>query len=198
MTEVNIMTQTPGLVIFDPVELAAFLARHQVLGPNVLERFIQDPDLGNEAISTGCLLPIYSIPAWDYRVRVTHAAQPSVPAAWVLFATPAFVLQVTSNRVLVSDMWALLNWDAATYLTYGHQPLDAAYAAANAFTVTAPVFVPHGRYQVTLVGFCDQQQADVETRPCGYELLLTRNEQAVFGLLGSIASLDLEVVKLPE
>jgi hypothetical protein len=64
MTEVNIMTQTPGLVIFDPVELAAFLARHQVQGPNVLERFIQDPDLGDEAISTGYLLPIYRIPAW--------------------------------------------------------------------------------------------------------------------------------------
>jgi hypothetical protein len=198
MTEVTIMTQTPGLVIFDPVGLADFLARHQVLGSNVLERFIQDPGLGNEAMATGYVLPIYSIPAWDYRVRVTHAAQPSVPAEWVLFETPAFVLQVTSNQVLVSDLWALLNWNADTYLTYGHRPLAAAYAAANAFTVTAPVFVPNGRYEVTLVGFCDQQRADIETRPCGYELLLTRNEQAVFGLFGSIASLDLEVVKLPE
>jgi hypothetical protein len=79
MTEVNIMTQTPGLVIFDPVGLADFLARHQVSGPNVLERLIQDPGLGNEALSTGYLLPIYSIPAWDHRVRVTHAAQPCVP-----------------------------------------------------------------------------------------------------------------------
>jgi len=198
MTEVKIMTQTPGLVIFDPVGLAAFLARHQVPGPDVLEHFIQNPSLGNEAMATGCVLPIYSIPAWDYLVRVTQAAQPSVPAEWVLFKTPAFVLQVTSNRVLVSDLWALLNWDAETYLHYGRQSMTVAYAAANAFTVTAQVFVPNGRYQVTLVGFCDQQQPDVETRPCGYELLLTRNEQAVFGLLGSIASLDLDVVRLPE
>ena len=57
--------------------------------------------------------------------------------------------------------------------------------------------MPNGRYQMALVGFCDQQQPEVETRPCGYELLLTRNEQAVFGLLDSIASLDLEVLKLP-
>jgi hypothetical protein len=198
MTEVKIMTQTPGLVIFDPGGLAAFLARHQVPGPNVLEHFIQDPSLGNEALATGYVLPIYPIPAWDYLVRVTQAAQPSVPAEWVLFETPAFVLQVTSNQVLVSDLWALLNWEAASYLRYGQQSLDAAYAAANAFHVTEQVFVPNGRYQVTVVGFCDQQQADVETRPCGYELLLTPNEQAAFGMLGSIASLDLEVVKLPE
>lgn len=197
MTEVKIMTQTPGLVIFDPVGLADFLARHQVPGPNVLEHFIQNPSVGNEALSTGCVLPIYSIPAWDYLVRVTQAAQPSVPAGWVLFETPAFVLQVTSNQVLVSDLWALLNWEAATYLQYGRQSIEAAYVAANEFTVTAQVAVPNGRYQVTLVGFCDQQQLDVETRPCGYELLLTRNEQAAFGLLSSIDSLDLDVTKLP-
>jgi hypothetical protein len=197
MTEVCIMTQTPGLVIFDPVGLAAFLAQHHVPGPNVLEHFIQDPSLGNEAMATGYVLPIYSIPAWDYRVRVTHAAQPSVPAEWVLFATPSFVLQVTSHRVLVSDLWALLNWDAATYLSDGRQPPDTAYATANPFKVTEQVAVPNGRYQVTLVGFCDQQQADIETRSCGYELLLTRNEQAVCGIRSGIASLDLEVVKLP-
>jgi hypothetical protein len=197
MTEVKIMTQTPGLVIFDPGGLADFLARHQVPGPNVLEHFIQNPSLGNEAMSTGYVLPIYSIPAWDYLVRVTQAAQPSVPAEWVLFETPAFVLQVTSNRVLVSDLWALLNWEADTYLSYGRQPLEAAYAAANTFKVTEQVAVPNGRYQVTLVGFCDQQQPDVETRSCGYELLLTRNEQAIFAIPSSIASLDLEVLKLP-
>jgi hypothetical protein len=136
MTEVKIMTQTPGLVIFDPVGLAAFLTRHQVPGPDVLSHFIQNPSLGNDAMATSYVLPIYSIPAWDYSVRVMHAAQPSVPAERVLFKIPAFVLQVTSNRVLVSALWALLNWEADTYLNYGRQPLEAAYAAANAFKVT--------------------------------------------------------------
>ena len=60
------MTQTSGLVIFDPVGLATFLARHQVRGPNVLEHFMQNPSLGNETMSAGYGLPIYSIPAWGH------------------------------------------------------------------------------------------------------------------------------------
>lgn len=198
MTEVKIMTQTPGLVVFDPVVLNEFLTSHQVPGPNVLESFSHDPELGNVAISTGCLLPVYSIPAWDYHVRVTEGDKPTVPAEWVLFENPAFVLQVSSGRVLVSDIWAILNWEADTYLTYGSQPTDARYAAANEFTSTEPVSVPNGRYQVTLIGFCDAQNSDIETRPCGYEFLLARDEHAVFGIIGSIDNLDLDVVKLPE
>lgn len=196
MTEVKIMTQTPGLVIFDPVVLAEFIASRHVPVPNVLGSFSNDPGLGNEAISTGCLLPIYSIPAWDYRVRLTETAKATVPAEWVLFETPSFALQVTSERVLVSDIWAIMNWETDTYLKYGSQPTDAKYVT-NEFKVTEPVPVPNGRYQVTLVGFCDQKNPDVETRSCGYELLLTRDEQAVFGLIGSIDNLDLDVVKLP-
>jgi hypothetical protein len=198
MTEVKIMTQTPGLVVFDPTVLADFIDSHQVPVPNVIESFSHNPGLGNEAVATGCLLPIYSIPAWDYHVRITEATKPTIPAEWVLFETPFFVLQVTSGRVLVSDIWAIMNWEAATYLKYGRQPTAASYTAANEFSVTEPVDVHNGRYQVTLVGFCDQQNQDVETRPCGYELLLTRDEQAVFGLIGSIDNLDLDVVKLPK
>ncbi|RZK25792.1 MAG: hypothetical protein EOO63_15560 [Hymenobacter sp.] len=165
--------------------------------PNVLESFSHNPGLGNEAISAGYLLPIYSIMAWDYRVRITHADVPTIPAEWVLFTTPSFVLQVASERVLVADIWAIINWEPATYLEYGSQPLAANYAANNEFTAVELVWVPNGRYQVTLVGFCDQQNPAVETRSCGYELLLTRNDQAVFGLLNSIDDLDLDVVKLP-
>ena len=62
------------------------------------------------------LLPIYSIPAWDYCIRITEAATPTVPAEWVLSKTPSSVLQVTSGRVLVSDIWAIMNWEADTYL----------------------------------------------------------------------------------
>jgi hypothetical protein len=197
MTEVKIMTQTPGLVAFDPVVLADFIASRHVPVPNVLKSFSHDPDLGHEAVTTGCLLPIYSILAWDYHVRITQAARPTVPAEWVLFETPSFVLQITSERIVVSDIWAIINWDAATYLHYSSQPTDARYAA-NEFNVIELVPVPNGRYQVTLVGFCDQQNPDVETRSCGYELLLTRDERAVFGLIGSIDNLALDVVKLPD
>ena len=190
------MTQTPGLVVFDPVVLADFIARRQVPVPNVLASFNQDPSLGRAAMAAGCLLPIYSIPAWDYRVRVTQANVPTVPADWVLFETPAFVLQVASGRVLVSDIWALLNWEAATYLYYGSQPVAARYAAME-FEVTASILVPNGRYQVTLIGFCDQRNQAVETRSCGYELVLARDEQAIFGFIGSIDTLALDVVRLP-
>lgn len=198
MREVKIMVQTPGLVLFDPAVLAEFISRHQVPLPNVLESFSHDPKLGNEAMSTGSLLPVYSIQAWDYHIRVTEANQPSVPADWVLFSYPAFVLQVVNGRALVSDIWAILNWDTDLYLNYGSQPIDERYATSNEFKVTESVAVPNGFYQVTLVGFCDNQNPDIEARSCGYEFLLTRDDSPVFGIIGSINELDLDVVKLPE
>jgi hypothetical protein len=119
-----------------------------------------------------------------------------VPAEWVLFKTPSFVLQVTSRRVLASTIWALITCKSYIYLQHGGQPADANYAT-NEFKVTGRVASPNGRYQVTLVGFCDQQNPAVETRPCGYELLLARDKQAVFGTKDSIDNLELNVVKLP-
>lgn len=198
MTEVKIMVQTPGLVLFDPVVLQGFIESHNVPLPNVLESFIDDPAMGNKAISGGYLLPIYSIPAWDYRVLITEDDKPTVPPEWVLFTTPPFVLQVAGQRLVISDIWAILNWEADTYLQFGNHPVDEKYAAANEFTGSAVVMVPNGRYQVTIVGFCDTQNPDVENRKCGYEFLLQHNDEAVFAVVGSIDNLDLNVVGLPK
>jgi hypothetical protein len=197
MAEVRIMTQTPGLVLFDPVQLHQFLTSNQVGGPNVLSSFQHDPPLGQAALSTGCLLPVYSIPAWDYLVRVTLGTRPTVPAEWLLWQVPGFVLHVGSGRVLVADIWALLNWEADTYLHLGREQ-PSADVAATEFSTTAAVVVPNGQYQVTLVGFCDLDDPQLDTRACGYEVLLTRHDQAVWGLSGSIDDLALDVVRLPE
>jgi hypothetical protein len=197
MTFINLLVQTPGLVLFDPVVLHTFLNHHHLPGPNVLASFQQDAALGQQALAQGVLLPVYSIAAWDYYLRVTLAAQPTVPAEWVLFNYPGFVLHVTSGRVLVSDIWALLNWHPTTYLQTERPPLPPAYASTQQFTPTQAVPVPNGRYRVTLVGFCERQNADLDTRPCGYEFLLVSDDQAVFDRVGSLATLPLDVVQLP-
>ncbi|MFD1875707.1 hypothetical protein [Hymenobacter bucti] len=155
MTEVKLLVQTAGLVLFDPVVLQAFIDYHHLPVSNLWDSFRSNPDLAKEALATGCLLPVHPIVAWDYRVRVAVAAQPTVPAEWVLFAAAGFALHVSSGRVLVADGWALLRWEAAAYLEFGRQPLAANYAA-NDFRVVQEVRVPNGWYQVTVVGFCER------------------------------------------
>jgi hypothetical protein len=196
MTELKIMLQTPGLALFDPAVLQAFIDEHQVALPNVLQSFIDDPGLGNEAIAEGCLLTVYSIQPWDYHVLITAADKSTVPADWVLFETPTFVLQIASQRLIAADIWAIMNWDAAAYQQAGPQPIDEKYATANAFKASDLAEVPNGRYQVKIVGFCDLQNPDLENRKCGYEFLLVPNEHAVPGVIGSIDNLDLDVVRL--
>jgi hypothetical protein len=197
MAVVKLLVQNPGLVLFDPVGLATFLDRHHVPGPDVLARLQQDVALGQQALALGVLLPVYSIAPWDYRIHLTVAVQPTVPAAWVLFAYPGFVLHVTSGRVLVSDIWALLNWHPDAYLQPDRSPLPPAYARTLTFRPTQAVPVPNGRYRVTLVGFCERQNADLDTRPCGYEFLLVPDEAAAFSRTGRLADLALDVVQLP-
>lgn len=197
MKELKIMTQTPGLVVFDPQVLKEFVSANNVRVPNILENLIDDPGLGNQAISGGNLITIYSIPSWDYRVIVTEANESTLPVGWALFEAPPFVLLVNSGKIIVSDIWAIMNWDEETYLKFGEYPVDERYAAANEFKVSALVEVPNGRYRVRIIGFCDKTNGDIENRHCGYELLLVKDDNATFGVIGNIDTIDFDVVGLP-
>jgi hypothetical protein len=195
--ELKIMTQTPGLVAFDPVVLQSFVVANRVTLPNILQAFIDDPNLGNAAISAGCLLPVYSIPAWDYRVRITMADKATVPAEWVLFTTPPFMIKIQSGRLIVSDIWLILNWNADEYLHTSAHSQNVSYTATNEFLVSDEIAIAQGQYEVVIVGFCDTQNTDIEYRHCGYEFLFVRNDQASFNVGNSIETMDLDVVKLP-
>lgn len=95
-----------------------------------------------------------------------------------------------------SDSWAILNWQSDTYLQSDSSPLPPTYSTQD-FTPTQAVRVLNGRYQVTLVGFCEQQNANLATRPCGYKFLLVPDEEAVFSCVGSLADVALDVMQLP-
>ncbi|MGI4871257.1 MAG: hypothetical protein ACRYFX_08775 [Janthinobacterium lividum] len=72
MTKIKLMVQIPGLVVFDPLVLQHFIERYSIPLPNVLESFINDPVLGNEAISTGCLQ--------HFSLGLSYAHHPCYPA----------------------------------------------------------------------------------------------------------------------
>lgn len=196
MKELKIMLQMPGLVIFDPVVMKEFITDNHVSTPNILENFINDPDLGNEAIRSGCLISIYSIAQGDYRVILNESDHSSLPIEWVLFETPTFVLKVSSNRVIVSDIWAMLNWDEETYVHFGQYPVDERYASAE-FSSADAAELPNGLYEVKIVGFRNSKNQDLENQEYGYELLLTRTDTPRFGVIGSIDNIQFDVRGLP-
>ena len=186
----------PGLVVFDPIVMKEFIAANNVSTPNILENFINDPSLGNQAIHSGCLISIYSIAQGDYRVILNESDQSSLPAKWALFETPAFVLEVSSNRVIVSDIWAMLNWDEETYVHFGQYPVDERYASAE-FGSCDAAELPNGLYEVKIIGFRNSENLDLENQEYGYELLLTRTDQPIFGIIGSIDNFQFDVRGLP-
>lgn len=196
MKQTKIALNSPGLVVFDPQVLQAFITSHNIQSANILESFINDPVLGSEAVQNGALLTIYSITPWDYRVILSESGISTVNPDWVLFESPAFVLHVTSGHVIVSDIWAILNWDEEFYCNYETHPLPDIYAAAEA-QVSDQLPLPNGHYEVKIVGFCDRANPNVEERECGYELLLTPNDNAAFEVIGTIDAIDFDVIGLP-
>ena len=186
----------PGLVVFDPIVMKEFIAANNVSTPNILENFINDPGLGNQAVRSGCLISIYSIAQGDYRVILNESGQSTIPTEWALFKTPAFVLEVRSNRVIVSDIWAMLNWDEETYVQFGQYPVDERYASAE-FSSSDAAELPNGLYEVKIIGFRNAKNQDLEKQEYGYELLLTRTDKPIFGVIGSIDNIQFDVRGLP-
>ena len=190
------MLQMPGLVVFDPIVMKEFITANNVSTPNILENFINDPGLGNQAIHSGCLISIYSIAQGDYRVILNESDNSTLPVGWELFETPAFVLEVRSNRVIVSDIWAMLNWDEETYVHFGQYPVDERYADAE-FSSSDAAELSNGLYEVKIKGFRNSENLDLEKQEYGYELLLTRTDNPVFGVVGSIENIQFDVRGLP-
>ena len=81
----NVSQNLTGLVLFDPVVLNDFCVKHKIEDTNLLDYFNNNPEVGNEAINKGVLLPIYTIEAWDYTIFINTEEKSKVNPEWKLF-----------------------------------------------------------------------------------------------------------------
>lgn len=113
----NITLYAPGIVLFDPHTLQAFLRRIDYRANDVFDLFINDQAVGNQAIVEGVIFPIYQIPDDDYAVFVDDAGALATGATRHLTYHGA-PLHITSGVLIVADLGALMAWDPQFFTNY--------------------------------------------------------------------------------
>lgn len=176
----KIILQTPGMALFDPATLARFVSDHGIEATDLLQHFIDFPELGDAAIAQGCVLPVYSIPMWDYELVFNEAGGIATAPPLVDAVLPALLpLAITSGTLIVTDLFGLMDFDLEYYR---HFPPAQERTGVDAAVQLAP-----GSYAVQVVKFIDRLDADIEHRRCGYEFLLNK-----VSVLPAVAGFDVD------
>ncbi|EOC1324458.1 hypothetical protein ACI09X_000577 [Cronobacter dublinensis] len=162
----NITLYAPGIVLFDPLTLQAFLQRVGFQGSDVFDLFIDDRAIGAQAIGEGVVFPIYPIPDDDYAVFLEQGALPPA-GAQRHFTYQGVPLHMTSGVLVAADLGALMDWDAAFFCNYlENYPLRL---KNNDYLEVAP-----GRYLVAISGY---SALAAPLNPFGYGLRLEAVQQ---------------------
>ncbi len=106
----------PGIVLFDPQVLDAFLRQHLAPGEAPFSRFVDDPAVGDAATRAGAVFPMYPIEEDDYAVFVEPSPIPE--GATRCFSHPGAPLRVDSGMLIAADLHAVMAWDADLFLNY--------------------------------------------------------------------------------
>ena len=165
LKQLDLMLDGQGIVVFDPYLLAEFVQQQQLVDSNVFQHFLDNPKVGDEAISRGLILPIYTIPAIDYQIILNDSTTSAVEADWKRFTTPAFPLTIRSAKVVVADIYSIMDWDAEFYLD---MPLDGPESTRVATEWES------GDYSVTINGFSERNYEGRGPKNIGYEFLLQK------------------------
>ena len=152
-----------GMVLFDPLVLANFVHSEGIKSTNLLDFFIQNTKVGNKAINEGILLPIYTIEIWDYEIIVNLEEESKIDPKWKLFITPySFPFRVESENVIISDIYAIMNWKPDYYLNFPSK--DERIGVDDSF------IIPKGNYSVDILGF----RNNLNPEECGYEFFFKK------------------------
>ncbi|MBA1246435.1 hypothetical protein [Pseudomonas luteola] len=112
----HINLYSPGIVIFDPLVLNAFLIEKDYIGNNIFEYFINNEDVGQESIKNGIILPLYPIVEHDYYIHIE--SEKNHPELIEDFFYSGFPLTVKSDLLITADLNALFDWDPNFFLHY--------------------------------------------------------------------------------
>lgn len=163
--QLEIMLEGEGLVVFDPYVLADFVQQHELTDTNLFQYFLDNPKVGNEAIAKGVILPMYNVAPIDYQVIFNDSLESAVESDWIRFTTPAFPLTISSGKVVVADVYSVMEWDADFFQ---QMPLDGPQAPQVATHWDAD------SYSVTINGFNERNHTGEGPENIGYEFCLQK------------------------
>lgn len=148
-TDFLLKLEFPGFVVFDPFSLDKFLLKHKITESDILNYFMENPNIGDSAVEDGIIFPIYNIIEEDYIIKTTKIPEYT---DFDLFTYKSFPLRITNNSVIIADIYALINWNAALYKSLAIRKVRD-IPSRNAF------FIESGDYSVDITGFfIDEKQ----------------------------------------
>lgn len=169
----------PGFAIFDPVHLQAFIDKYQIKDNNILDFFVNNPTLGDLAIKEGIVIPIYSILEEDYTIIVDNEYTKKDTD---LFSYGPFPLKVISNKIIISDIYALTSWESDFY-----PKIDINYKSMPSMFI---VEQENANYDVNIIGFYENQLC------YGYKIILNKTETLTsISNTNNIDSYNFEIVQ---
>ncbi len=163
-TSVVINLFQPGIVLFDPRALNDFLCDRQFDAANVLEYFLENENIGTDAIRSGAVFPMYPIVEGEYSLFLGE--EHCTPTAHRHFRYEGAPLHIPSGLVIVADLHALMNWDPEFFLAYRSRSEDR-------LSNTSHLDVAPGTYLVDIVGFTGLR---APLPPRGYGLYLSATD----------------------
>ena len=133
------------------------------------------------AVNKGIILPIYSILAEDYNIIITDNLLNEPLSKYDLFKYGPFPLNITNNKIVISDIYALIRWDSLFYQNL--QPHKK-----ESFSQYA-IVLENGNYSVDIIGFFESESN------FGYKIILSKVD-LLPSIKGDIDSFNYNVVKL--
>jgi hypothetical protein len=181
-TTFRIQLEFSGLAIFDPYNLNNFCIRHNISVSNLMDFFIKNPLIGDSAISEGIILPIYSILTEDYNIVISDNTAKRQPLMeHDLFEYKSFPLSVINNKLVISDIYSLIEWDSLFYQNI--QPYEKETFSQYAISLE------NSNYSVDIIGFFEDKNN------FGYRLVFNK-VVSLPAVKGDSDSYNFNVVKL--
>lgn len=164
----EIVLDGPGIILFDPYLLAEFVQQYQLGDTNLFQQFKQNTQVGDEAVRQGVILPIYTIPAIEYQIVISDSSESSVEADWVRFTTSPFPLTIGNGKLVVSDIYGIMDWDAEFYKIMAVDVSECPQVATE---------LESGKYSVVIKGFSERNYVGRGPKNIGYKFLLQKVEE---------------------
>lgn len=145
-TTATISLYEPGIVLFDPKQLADYLKSFKLDIKDAFDFFIDNEDIGKKAVTTGIVFPLYEIPEREYSIFISDPNQPSIQSAIQVCHYPNLPIEITSGILIAADLNALIHWDEHFFTNYIEN-------YKNKLDNNDYLQVKPGRYQMSISGY---------------------------------------------
>jgi hypothetical protein len=146
-----------GFVLLDPYNFDDFCKENNIGEKNIMDVFIKNENIGDNAVKNGKILAIYTIKPVDYTIIISDKI---IIKEKIKFVHKNFPLEITNGKLVVSDIYAIINWEPDFYKNL-----------KNDFPAQYIFDYDNGNYSVDIIGYYQNENN------YGYNIVLNKKEK---------------------